>query len=160
MPFALIDIGTPFHAEIVAVGGGHHMEVRVGYDLDRGCNYFIETGLRPVATHPSLLEYHFCFLGVDDNSHRERYWSGRDTPKTISQYQRRKILGSVLNATEALLNKVVPKEVLRIAHDPRLPECALAKHTAVTVVFERCGYEIAQEIRRRGRLSWLMKRQN
>jgi len=147
------------HSTPTCCGGGssYYVIVRVGYDPDRQTNYSVEVGLRPVAgcTH---LEYHFCLIGAWPPDQEEVYWSGLDTPGDIPPECRKKVLEAVLSATENLLNHVKPQEVFRITRDVDVSGKMLAKHDAVSLVFQRCGYEVAQALVYHGKLTWMMRR--
>lgn len=157
MAFIPIDIGQSFHADMFRRGSSYYVTIRVGYDPDRQTNYFVEVGLRPVPACPHL-EYHFCLIGASPPDQEEYYWSGLDTPGNIPPECRKKILEVVQVATENLLNQVKPQEVFRITRDQDVSGKPLAKHDAVSIVFERCGYEVAQAAVYQGKLTWMMRR--
>lgn len=157
MAFIPIDIGQSFHADMFRRGSSYLVLVRVGYDPDRRTNYYIQVGLQPVMGC-NYLEYEFCLIGVVPPDREEIYWSGLDVPGDIPSVERNKILGAVLAATENLLNHVKPDEVFRITRDVDVSGKALAKHDAVSLVFERCGYEVARAAEYQGKSTWIMRR--
>ncbi|MDO8972877.1 hypothetical protein [Reyranella sp.] len=157
MAFIPVDFGQSFHAEVFRRGSSYYVLVRVGHDPDRETNYYVEVGLRPVPGC-NYLEYHFCLIGAYPPDQEEYYWSGLDVPGDIPADCRKKVLDVVLLATENLLNDVRPEEVFRITRDVDVAGVVLAKHDAVSIVFDRCGYEVAQADVHHGKLVWMMRR--
>lgn len=157
MAFTLLDVEQEFHADMLKRGASYSVLVRVGHDHDRQTNYFVQVGLSPVPGC-EYLEYYFCLVGVSPPDQEEYYWSGLDVPGNIPSECRKKVLDVVLRATENLLNHVKPEEVFRITRDVDVAGAPLAKHDAVSLVFERCGYEVAQTDVYHGKLMWKMRR--
>jgi len=159
MAFISIDLGESFHADMLRRGAAYSVLVRVGCDPDRQTNYFIQVGLSPVPGF-DYLEYHFCLIGASPPDQEEVYWSGLDVPGDIPPDCRKKVLDVVLKATENLLTYVKPAEVFRITRDVDVTGAPLAKHDAVSIVFDRCGYEVAQTNVHHGKLMWIMRRKS
>jgi hypothetical protein len=159
MAFELISTEETVHFDVLQDGNSYAFLGRVGRDLDRGSNYFVHIGLDPT---PGMgLEYYFALVEVESaTGHEHWYWSGKDVAQLIGQNDRNAILAVVLRGTAALLDFVKPNQVHRCTRDHDLPAPALEKHTLISVVFARCGYEVGRTDLYHGKRFWTMERKS
>lgn len=142
--------------EPVEEAGGYVIAIGLGSDDELGLDYTLLIGLEPLPGGEH--EFFFFLVEVDVNTGKENpIWSGQETARKMSKYQRGLIRACLLTATENLIRSVRPPAFSMTTHDENLPERPLEKFTLLTNLFERCGYSVTERDRRLRNRSWRME---
>jgi hypothetical protein len=152
-----LDPGRAF--ELVQEGDSSIVIARVGDDDISPTTYSLLVALRPEP--PGRSAFYFALVAADATGGSDRvFWSGRDVARFVDRADRRAILDRLLDATRFLLDVARPREVFRCTHDADVPSAALAKHDAITAVFEAAGYDVASLGKQFGTHAWLARRRD
>jgi hypothetical protein len=105
------------------------------------------------------LELHFWiedYDGVTEATYPR--WSGRDTP-FIQKMYRPRVLASIANLTQHLVEWVKPPSIMMISNDADVRK-SLAKHNLIANVCQSLGYNIRSFEQYHGRWIWCMDLQS
>ena len=134
--------------------------IPVGYDddpdTDKSYNLFVS--FDPL-TGTDDLEFSFAIIEHDSETDSEYvYWSGREIAQFITREDRNVIGGTLLAASERLLNAKRPSRFIMCTRDDGAPQRAHQKFIRIAHLFAECGYVVTNADPYHGLQIWWMER--